>query len=119
VAQSRAERARQQRAHIAGTAHRLFLARGFERTSYQDIAREAGVERPLVQYYFPKKDGLVLELMDTLLRASERAALPHLAVDDVFVHLHLVAQVYSGSSWTRRSGRSRWTSSRAGASPTT
>jgi len=96
VTQTRAERARHQREHIAGAAHRLFLDRGYEATSYQDIATAAGIERNLVQYYFPKKDGLVLGLLDTLLRAAERAVAPHSAGQDVFVHLHQVAQVYFG-----------------------
>lgn len=93
---SRAERAQTQRLFIAGAAHRLFLDQGFERTSYQDIAVATGLERTLVQYYFPKKEGLVISLMDRALRAAERAAAPHSPPEGVFVQLYLVAQVYFG-----------------------
>ena len=96
VGESRAERARRRRGGIAGAAHRLFLERGYERTSYQDIADSAGVERNLVQYYFPKKDGLVIGLMDVALRGAERAASRYDPGDDDFLRLHLVAQVYFG-----------------------
>lgn len=94
--ESRQERGQRQREHIAAAAHRLFVERGFERTSYQDIAAAAGVDRSLVQYYFPKKDGLILGLMDLILRTAENAARAHSTGADVFVQLHLVAQVYFG-----------------------
>jgi len=41
---------------IAKAAFRLFRDNGFEKTSIKNIADAAGIQKALVQYYFPKKD---------------------------------------------------------------
>lgn len=56
---------------IRDAAFRLFLAKGYAATSYTDIAKEAGCKRSLVQYYFPKKDELLTELVDQLLELTD------------------------------------------------
>jgi AcrR family transcriptional regulator len=97
VSQSRAKRAAHQRALITAAAFRLFMEQGYESTSYQDIARAAGVERNLVQYYFPKKRELIVMFMNKILRLADSAAAKWLSPDDSpFVRLYLTAQAHFG-----------------------
>jgi AcrR family transcriptional regulator len=49
----------QTRRHIAETARRLFVERGFERVPVAEIAREADVAETTVFNYFPTKEDLV------------------------------------------------------------
>ena len=44
---------------IAETARRLFAARGFERVTIAEVAREADVSEQTVFNYFPTKEDLV------------------------------------------------------------
>jgi AcrR family transcriptional regulator len=60
------ERKKQQtRQAIAEAAKRLFLERGFDRVSVAEIARAADVSEQTVFNYFPTKEDLVYERMDT------------------------------------------------------
>jgi AcrR family transcriptional regulator len=60
------ERKKQQtRRAIADAAKRLFLARGFEQVSVAEVARAADVSEQTVFNYFPTKEDLVYERMDT------------------------------------------------------
>lgn len=60
------ERKKQQtRRAIADAAKRLFLERGFEQVSVAEIARAADVSEQTVFNYFPTKEDLVYERMDT------------------------------------------------------
>jgi AcrR family transcriptional regulator len=52
----RAEREQQ----LLDVAERLFAAKGYERTSIEDVAREAGVTRPIVYQHHGSKEGLYL-----------------------------------------------------------
>jgi AcrR family transcriptional regulator len=45
-------------AQLLDVAERLFAARGFEGTSMEDIAREAGVTRPMVYVHYATKDAV-------------------------------------------------------------
>jgi AcrR family transcriptional regulator len=47
-------------AQLLDIAERLFAARGFEGTSMEDIAREAGVTRPIVYQHYATKDAIFL-----------------------------------------------------------
>lgn len=49
---------------ILAAARRLVAERGVERSRVIDIAREAGVARGLVTYYFATKDRLLAEVME-------------------------------------------------------
>jgi len=49
---------------ILAAARRLVAERGIERSHVVDIAREAGVARGLVTYYFGTKDRLLAEVME-------------------------------------------------------
>lgn len=54
------------RQHISNVATRLFVERGFENVSVDDIAREAEVARKTVFNYFPRKEDLVFDREDEL-----------------------------------------------------
>ena len=51
-------RGEETRARIVGTALRLFGDRGYDGVSTREIAHEAGVNPPALQYYFDSKEGL-------------------------------------------------------------
>jgi AcrR family transcriptional regulator len=60
------ERKKQQtRRAIADAAKRLFLERGFDQVSVAEVARAADVSQQTVFNYFPTKEDLVYERMDT------------------------------------------------------
>lgn len=54
----------QTRQMISNVATRLFVERGFEQVSMDDIAREADVSRKTVFNYFPRKEDLVFDRED-------------------------------------------------------
>lgn len=58
---------------VAGVALRLFAENGYERTSMEDIAREAGIGRKSLYRYFPSKADLVWGGMEPVVEASGRA----------------------------------------------
>ncbi len=49
---------------ILRTAERLFLERGFAGTSTTDIAKEAGCNQSLINYYFRSKEKLFLSIFE-------------------------------------------------------
>src|SRR3954463_10704149 len=55
----------QTRQHIADTARRLFLERGFDRVTVAQIARAADVSQKTVFNYFPTKEDLFYWRMET------------------------------------------------------
>lgn len=44
---------------IVETAYRLFAENGFEKTSLSMIAKEVGISKPAIYYYFESKDALI------------------------------------------------------------
>jgi AcrR family transcriptional regulator len=61
----RERKKRQTRQAIADAAKRLFLERGFDQVSVAEVARAAEVSEQTVFNYFPTKEDLVYEQMDT------------------------------------------------------
>lgn len=63
---------------ILDVAGRVFAAQGFAATSVADIAREAGISKPLIYNYFGSKEGLfercLREAADLLIGEIERSA---------------------------------------------
>ncbi|GAA5153995.1 helix-turn-helix domain-containing protein [Amycolatopsis dongchuanensis] len=57
------------RRRILDAAEELFAERGFERTSFVDIAERSGISRGSIPWHFRNKDGL---LMAVLVRAMDR-----------------------------------------------
>jgi len=51
------------RKEICGTATRLFVEKGFEKTTIRDIAREAGINSSSLYYYFEDKEAVLYEIL--------------------------------------------------------
>ena len=69
---STASRRRNVREDIYAAALACFEQQGVRRTLMEDVAREAGVSRPTIYYYFPDKDALVLEVIVRQVREIHR-----------------------------------------------
>jgi len=63
---------------IIRAAEQLFSEKGFDGTSVNEIAEKAGVNKPLIYYYFKSKDGLLDFLIDTLLQQTKNIAISEL-----------------------------------------
>jgi TetR/AcrR family transcriptional regulator, acrAB operon repressor len=57
------------RRRILDAAEELFAERGFEKTSFVDIAARSGISRGSIPWHFKNKDGLLLAVID---RANQR-----------------------------------------------
>jgi AcrR family transcriptional regulator len=58
------------RARILASARKLFLKRGYEATTMQDVVREAGTSIGNAYFYFGNKEELLMILVEDALRAS-------------------------------------------------
>ena len=59
----------EERNRIRDVAFNVFSSKGFENSSFSDIAKEASVSKSLVQYYFPKKEQFIQDFIDKSLSA--------------------------------------------------
>src|ERR1700761_7333903 len=69
----RERKKRETRQHISDVATRLFIARGFEEVTVDEVAVAAGVSKMTVFNYFPRKEDLFFDRSDDaqeLLRAA-------------------------------------------------
>ncbi len=76
-------------------ARRLFLEKGYARTSIRDIAEACGVEKTNVQKHFPHKDLFIDHFFEDLLDSSDeffakRKMLP----DDYYQALYYIGQIH-------------------------
>ena len=80
---------------IAESARRLFLSKGYQDTSYTDLAKASGVGRTTIQVYVPKK-GILAELFLAKLRdaADERAAGIVPAGEPPVARQYVLGQIY-------------------------
>lgn len=60
----RERQANQTRTNILDATQRLFLERGYAKTTVEAIAQEAGVAKQTVYAVFRSKNGIVAELLD-------------------------------------------------------
>lgn len=96
-----------------------FAARGFGAASMVEIARRAGISKPLVYQYFGSKEGLYLSCLDAvageLLARLEQA---ELAVDDtVASRIHPLRAVFEALEPRREAWQLLYDASRPGDGP--
>lgn len=58
------------RQHILDTAERIFAEDGYDAARVDRIAREAGVNKALIYYYFRSKQAILDELLDDFIRTA-------------------------------------------------
>ncbi|MFJ9413134.1 TetR/AcrR family transcriptional regulator [Streptomyces sp. NPDC101227] len=72
------ERSRARRAELIATGRKLFADTSYDALSMDDIAREAGVAKGLIYYYFTNKRGYYLAIIeDAVAQLVERAGSTH------------------------------------------
>lgn len=77
-------RGEETRARIIRTALALFGERGFDGVSTRDIAAQAGVPAPSLQYYFENKEGLYAACIEDIQTSANNAVGPALkSVDEL------------------------------------
>lgn len=71
------------------------MKKGYNKTTYQDIADASGKERTNIQFYYPKKDLLVVDFLNRLLdHSTEYIKVKNLKTDDNFAGLYTIGQIY-------------------------
>jgi AcrR family transcriptional regulator len=75
MAEQRERKKRETRLRISDVATKLFVARGFDTVTLDEIAKAAKVSKMTVFNYFPRKEDLMLDREDQLLLLPFRAAL--------------------------------------------
>ena len=82
---------------ITRTAFQQFRDIGYKETSYASIATACGISRGLVQYHFPKKELLAVEMMNRLTEEVRDIVVAHTstAKDEYgpFVQLLYIGQI--------------------------
>ena len=73
------------RQRIQEAARRLFLQRGVQRTSLQDIADQLGITKPALYYHFRSREELVRSILLPLIEEGERFVADHENRDEVDV----------------------------------
>ncbi|MCE5255089.1 MAG: TetR/AcrR family transcriptional regulator [Actinomycetia bacterium] len=74
-------------------AQRLLARSGFNALSLEKVAREAGVNKPLIFYYFGNKAGLLRALMDSVLQKDlETLRLMYAALPEGEARIHAVVE---------------------------
>jgi AcrR family transcriptional regulator len=61
-------RAEKTRADLVRSARELFSRYGYHGTTFENVARQAGLTRPLVHYYFPTKQALYQQVTEDCYR---------------------------------------------------
>ena len=82
---------------IEQEARRLFLEKGYDATSYSDIAAACNLNKTNVQRHFPKKELFVSHFFEDLLDSSvEYCKEQHLTLDEYYQSLYLIGQLHFG-----------------------
>ena len=88
------EQADQTRRAILGAAEALFLEKGYENVSLDEIAMAAGVTRGAVHWHFRNKQGLLFAIRDEIRLPMQELA-EHLAADAALAPLKALGEVVS------------------------
>ncbi len=81
--------------HICNAAYRLFLQRGYNATSFADIAEFAGVSKSLVQKHFGKKEAFIYAFLSDLLNYTDEYLSAHnLKTDNYWVNLYRIGVLH-------------------------
>jgi AcrR family transcriptional regulator len=91
------------REDIYAAALASFERHGVRRTLMDDVARQAGVSRPTIYYYFPDKDALVLEVIVRQVREIHRQIRGRISVED-----GLPAMIEASLTTIRLSGENQY-----------
>ena len=86
----RERKKRLMRQHLADTAMRMFLERGFDAVRVAEVAEACGVSEKTVFNYFPTKEALVLDRLEETMTAL-RAGLADPAVPPLAAALRILA----------------------------
>lgn len=80
---------------IAVAAYGLFFEKGYNKTSYSDIAKASNNTNGIVQHYYPKKENLILDLLSKQLELIEEYIKEKsLVSDDPHVNMFMIGQIY-------------------------
>ena len=66
---------------LIGIAYRMFVSKGYEHTSVDDIIREAGIAKGTCYYYFKSKEQMLEEVIEMMLQAEAEKAKAVLRAD--------------------------------------
>ena len=91
------------REDIYAAALDSFERHGVRRTLMEDVAKQAGVSRPTIYYYFPDKDALVLEVIVRQVREIHRQIREQISVED-----GLPAMIEASLTTIRLSGENQY-----------
>ena len=95
----RERKKRLMRQQLSDTATQMFLERGFDAVRVAEVAEACGVSEKTVFNYFPTKESLVLDRLETTV-ASLRAGLADPGIPPVKAALHILDRELSGlTSW--------------------
>jgi AcrR family transcriptional regulator len=95
----RERKKRLMRQQLSDTATQMFLERGFDAVRVAEVAEACGVSEKTVFNYFPTKESLVLDRLETTV-ASLRAGLADPGIPPVRAALHILDRELSGlTSW--------------------
>src|SRR6516164_1680672 len=95
----RERKKRLMRQQLSDTATQMFLERGFDAVRVAEVAEACGVSEKTVFNYFPTKESLVLDRLETTM-ASIRTGLAEPGVPPVEAALRILDQELSGmTAW--------------------
>lgn len=95
----RERKKRLMRQRLSNTATEMFMERGFDAVRVAEVAQACGVSEKTVFNYFPTKESLVLDLLDTTM-AELRTGLADRAVSPVQAVLRILDMQLAGmTSW--------------------
>src|SRR5215467_5898530 len=87
----RERKKRMMRQQLSDTATQMFLERGFDAVRVAEVAEACGVSEKTVFNYFPTKESLVLDRLETTV-TSLRAGLAEPGIPPVEAALHILGR---------------------------